>query len=57
MSQSKLLTLKDAATHCSVSVRTVQRWVDEEDLPVIRIKRLVRISAEDLGRFLKRHRE
>ena len=53
-----LLTVEDVAGQCSVSVRTVRRWIASRELPVHRLGvRNVRISEHDLAAFLSAHRE
>jgi|tagenome__1003787_1003787.scaffolds.fasta_scaffold20794818_1 excisionase family DNA binding protein len=53
-----LLTVEEVADRCSVSVRTVRRWIASRDLPVHRLgARNVRISEHDLAAFLSTHRE
>lgn len=34
-----LVSLKDTANECNVTIRTIQRWRDEKKIPVVTIKR------------------
>jgi len=47
------LTKKEAAALLRMSERTLERWISEEGLPVIRLGGLVRIRRESLDQFLK----
>jgi excisionase family DNA binding protein len=51
-----LLTIDDTAVHAKVSPKTVRRWIDCGDLPALRLGKLLRISPEDLARFLEKRR-
>jgi len=44
------------APHLGVSVRTVRRLIATGELPTHRIGRAVRVSADDLARFLAARR-
>ena len=48
----RLLTLSQAGEQLSVSVRTIRRLIDGGELATHRIGRAVRISADDLARFI-----
>ena len=50
-----LLSVDDVAEILQSSTKTVRRLIEAEDLPHVRIGRLVRIRSEDLGRFIKGH--
>ena len=50
----RLLTVAQVAERCQVSPRSVRRWIDEGDLPVVRLGRSVRVSENDLAAFLNR---
>jgi len=55
-----LLSLEQVAAWCSVSCRTVRRWMDD-GLPVHRLpgkgaRPIVRIAREDLNDWIRRHR-
>ena len=57
----RLLRISEVATSCSVSARTVYRWIERDGLPVHRIpgagvREIRRISAEDLDEWLSHHR-
>lgn len=49
-----LLTRQQVAEHCQVSPRTVDRWIEDELLKVIKIGRSVRIHPYDLDAFIAR---
>ena len=56
-----LLTIKDAAEYCDVSVRTVKRWINSEKLPAFNLpsgngaRPIVRIEFSKLTKWLKGH--
>jgi excisionase family DNA binding protein len=52
-----LLTIPATAEKLGVSVRTVRRMIDADELHVHRLGRSIRISEEDLALFLIRHRK
>ncbi len=52
-----LLTVKEVADHLGASSRHVYRLIARGDLPVHRLGRLVRISEDDLARYLAGCRE
>jgi excisionase family DNA binding protein len=47
-----LLTVADVAKILRLSVRSVRRLIAENQVPVIRIGRAVRVRPEDLGAFI-----
>jgi excisionase family DNA binding protein len=49
-----LLTVAQVAEHCQVSPRSVRRWIDDGQMPVVRLGRSVRVSESDLAAFLSR---
>jgi excisionase family DNA binding protein len=49
-----LLTAKQVAVACHVSVRTVRRWIASEELPALKIGRLVRVQPAQLRRLISR---
>jgi excisionase family DNA binding protein len=51
-----LISVKETATHLGVSEKTVRRWIENGDLHIHRIGRLVRISEADLVVFIKSRR-
>ena len=53
---ARLLTIEEVARICGVSTRSVRRWIDRDELPAVRIGRLVRVAERDLQRFFDRHR-
>jgi excisionase family DNA binding protein len=48
----RLLTVAQVAERCQVSPRSVRRWIDDGQLPVLRLGRSVRVSDGDLATFL-----
>ena len=56
--RQRLLTIEQVADRCSVSVRTVRRWIASGELGVHRLgTRNVRVSEHDLAAFLAAHRD
>src|SRR5215213_9869649 len=52
LQRSSLLTIEQVAERCSVSARTVRRWIASRALPVHRLgTRNLRISEHDLAAF------
>lgn len=51
-----LLTAEQIASRYHVALRTVRRWITASDLRVLRLGRAVRITEDDLERFLQRSR-
>ena len=57
-SSSKLLTIAEAAMRLGVSTRSVRRFVDRQELAVVRLSaRLVRITPPALADFVARSNE
>ena len=54
---SRLLTVKDVAEMCGVSLKTVRRWIASGELHVYRLGRQLRVSPADLATFLKLRRQ
>jgi len=52
----KLLTPSEVAKRLGVTLRTVQRWIAEGELPSYKLGKVRRISEEQLEEFL-RYRE
>jgi Helix-turn-helix domain len=52
-----LLTLKDIQKHSKLSLRTLQRHVQNGKLPVLRFGRSIRVEPGAYARFLKIIRE
>jgi len=50
---SQLITVEEVAKRLSVVPRTVRRLIDRRELPAHRIGRTVRISEDDLERFIR----
>ena len=53
----QLLTIKEVADRLAVSVRTVRRLIDDGELPPHRMGRMVRVSVDDLKRYVRGLRE
>lgn len=53
----RLLTPRAVADTLGVSVRTVRRFIDAEQITVHRIGRQVRVSERDLEQFIRLRRE
>jgi excisionase family DNA binding protein len=51
---NQLLTIKDVADRLKVSVRTVQRWQEDNLIAFVKIGKVVRISEEHLNNWLER---
>ena len=49
----QLLTVEEVAERLSVSVRTVRRLIDGGELPAHRMGRMVRVSVDDLDRYIR----
>jgi excisionase family DNA binding protein len=50
--EESLLTVTDVAGILRLSVRTVRRLIAEDELPIVRIGRAVRVRREDLRSFI-----
>lgn len=50
--QRPLLTVAEVAKHLQVSEREVRRYIEDEELKIVRLGRLVRIRWEDLEAFV-----
>ncbi len=48
----KMLTVEQVANDLQLSVRTVRRLIEDGSIPVHRIGRSLRISEDDLDRYL-----
>ena len=48
-----LLTIKNVAITCGVSVKTVQRWIEASELSAARLGSQWRIDVTDLKLFLR----
>jgi excisionase family DNA binding protein len=51
-----LLSIKEAAKYCGVSVTTMNSWRRKRMLPCIRINSDARVRRSDLNRFIARHK-
>jgi excisionase family DNA binding protein len=50
----ELLTIKQAAAYAIVSEPTVRRWITLRYFPIYRAGKQIRISKQDLARFLEK---
>jgi excisionase family DNA binding protein len=48
-----LLNIADVATYCSVSAKTVRRWITRHELPAVKLGAQWRIRPRDLDLFLQ----
>lgn len=53
---SPLFTLDEVAEYLVVSKRTVERWISKRELASIGIGNTVRISQQDLEKFMDAHK-
>jgi excisionase family DNA binding protein len=53
VSHLQLLTVEQVAERLSVSTRTVRRLIDSGELPAHRMGRMVRVSVDDLERYIR----
>ena len=51
--QDRLLAVSEVAKRFSVSDQTIYRWIDEGILPVVKVRRLLRIRQSDVDRLLE----
>ncbi|MHB1414614.1 MAG: helix-turn-helix transcriptional regulator [Chloroflexota bacterium] len=57
MAENTLLTLQEVAARLRVTVRTVQRLVQDGRLPVVRISRkMTRFRSSDVEQLVQAHR-
>jgi excisionase family DNA binding protein len=52
--ESPFYTTKELADFLKLSPRTIQRWIDEGQLPAYRFGRKYRVRGEDINEFLDR---
>ena len=52
-----MLTIEAVAVRFDVNPRTVRRWIEQGDLTVVRVGSVVRITSNDLDRFIAKHRQ
>ncbi len=55
--ESTLMTKQEVATYLKVSVRTVDRLLENGDLPYHKLKRFIRIQRDDVKAYLDRTRK
>ncbi len=48
-----LLTIKDVAAICRVSVKTVRRWIEDQELSAAKLGNQWRIRPKDLQHFVQ----
>jgi excisionase family DNA binding protein len=48
-----LLTIKNVSTTCRVSVKTVRRWIEDQELPAAKLGNQWRIRPKDLQHFIQ----
>ncbi len=51
------LSIRRAVESCSVSQATLQRWIDNGDVPVVKVGGRILIDTKDLRAFLDSHKE
>jgi excisionase family DNA binding protein len=49
-----MLTVEEVAVHLKVTPRTVYRWIDEDKLQALKIQGIVRITEEQLDKFINK---
>lgn len=55
LKRKRLVTLKTAAEHREVSVRTLRRWISNGTLPAHRFgPRMIRVDLDDVDHLLRR---
>jgi hypothetical protein len=52
-----LLTLKDIQKHCKLSLRMLQRKIQEGELEILRFGRSIRVEPKAYAKFLANARE
>lgn len=52
-----LYTVAEVANLLKVSIKTVRRWIDADELVAHRLGRQLRITESDLSAFLRQRRE
>ena len=57
MTNKQLLTPEQVAERLQVTLRTVQRWIAEGELPSYKLGKTRRISEEQLAEFLQYREE
>jgi excisionase family DNA binding protein len=51
--QDRLLPVSEVAKRFNVSDQTIYRWIDDGILPVVKVRRLLRIRSGDVDRLLE----
>lgn len=54
--QTPMLTVFDVAKRMNISERTVFRWIKTGKLKSVRVGRVVRVTPDDLNRFVQMHK-
>ena len=50
---AQYLTVDDVARQLRVSRRTIERWIQREGLPAVKVGRLVRVDPDALADWVK----
>lgn len=56
-SESRLITVQEAARYLAVSVSTLYGWVWQRRIPFVKMGRALRFDVRDLERFVDENRE
>jgi excisionase family DNA binding protein len=51
----RLLTIREVATFCGVSEKTIRRWIESHELPAAKLGAQWRIRPRDLDLFIREH--
>jgi excisionase family DNA binding protein len=51
-----LLTKREVAARCKVCLRVVDNWMARNAIGYVKIGRSVRFTAQDVDRFIQKHR-
>ncbi len=51
--EDQLLPVSEVARRFNVSDQTIYRWIDEGILPVVKVRRLLRIRSSDVDQLLE----
>ena len=57
MQQTKLVTMKEMAKILKIGYRTLQRWIDEGEIPFIQVRSRRRFDPEEVIAALKERKE
>ncbi len=56
IADKRLIRLSDFAAAMGLHVRTVQLWVKQHDMPVIRVGNQILLDLDDIPRWFDRHK-